>query len=155
MILTGYLTEYGSPKDGLPATVTVVDLDTMTKVVDGDAAINIPALMSGVYYYDFVGRNNEHHYVFRFDGGAGLPAPERYDAPKAIDPDDLFTSNVEGTITVQEALAVLLAFAAGKVTGAGTTTISYQNQAKTVDRLKQYVDKKGNRSDTDIDTSDL
>ncbi|RLC68883.1 MAG: hypothetical protein DRH97_01735, partial [Chloroflexi bacterium] len=62
---------------------------------------------------------------------------------------------VEGSVTVQEAISVLLALAAGKADGGETTTIHFRNQADTKDRITMTVDTVGDRTATVIDTSDL
>ena len=63
-----------------------------------------------------------------------------------IDTDSVLAATVEGTITVQQALRILLAELAGKVTGGGTTTITYRDTGDTVDRVILTVDEKGNRT---------
>jgi hypothetical protein len=64
----------------------------------------------------------------------------------ALDTDSVMSANVEGTITLKQALMVMLAELAGKVTGGGTATITYRNPGDTKDRVILTVDEKGNRS---------
>jgi len=53
---------------------------------------------------------------------------------------------VEGTVTIAQACRALLAFACGKASGGGTSTITYRNIADDADRLVLTVDANGNRS---------
>ena len=151
MILSAYFADAGTPKTGLSPTITVYNLDTSIRVINADAMIEVG---DGFYSYNYAGRNNKIHYSFICDGGAGLSGAQRYGVG-AIDPDPMFTSNVEGTITVQEALAVLLAYTLNKRAGGGTTTLKYRNNADTVNRITQTVNNKGEVSAVTLDTSDL
>src|SRR3990172_7290866 len=76
-------------------------------------------------------------------------------ATGAIDADALAADAVDeilddtigdGTITVREALRVLLAGMAGKLSGAATTTITIRNSADTANVIVATVDADGNRS---------
>jgi hypothetical protein len=151
MILSAYFADGGTPKTGLSPVIDVYDLDATAHVVAAAAMIEVGG---GFYSYTFAAYDPEIHYSFICDGGAALFGAQRYSIG-SIDPDPMFTSNVEGAVTVQEALAVILAFAAGKATGGGTASVKYRNQADTVNRLTQTVDASGNRSATALDTSDL
>lgn len=151
MILSAFFAEAGTPKTGLNPTIKVYNLDTTVLTINGDPMVEVG---DGFYSYDFVGRDNEIHYAFICDGGAGLTGAQRYSIGD-IDPDDMFTSNVEGLITVQEALAVLLAYTLNKRSGGGTVTLKYRNNADTVDRITQTVNENGEVTATTLDTSDL
>lgn len=52
----------------------------------------------------------------------------------------------DGTITIRQAMRVILAGMAGKVSGAATTTITIRNLADTADVIVAIVDADGNRS---------
>lgn len=52
----------------------------------------------------------------------------------------------DGTLTVRQALRVLIAGMAGKLSGAATTTITIRNNADTADVIVATVDASGNRS---------
>ncbi len=62
---------------------------------------------------------------------------------------------IEGTLTLQQAISVLVALAAGKCDGGATATIHFRNQADDTDRITLVVDAEGDRSATTIDVSDL
>ncbi len=52
----------------------------------------------------------------------------------------------DSTITMRQALRVMLAALGGKVSGAGTTTITFRNAADSADVIVATVDTSGNRS---------
>lgn len=60
---------------------------------------------------------------------------------------------VEGTITVQQALRVLLAAMAGKASGGGTTSVIFRDTTDSKDRITATVDSDGNRSAVTLDPS--
>jgi len=63
------------------------------------------------------------------------------------------SSIVEGTITVQQALRILLAAMAGKATGGGTTSVIFRDTTDSKDRITATVDSNGNRSAVTLDPS--
>lgn len=67
--------------------------------------------------------------------------------------DEVLDEDVEGTITLRQAMRVLLAFVAGKASGGGTTAIAYRDQADTKDRLALVVDAQGNRTASTLDVT--
>jgi hypothetical protein len=60
--------------------------------------------------------------------------------------DNISGSIVEGAITLKQALRLLLAVTTGKVTGGGTTTITFRDTADGTNRVVATVDSNGNRS---------
>jgi hypothetical protein len=65
------------------------------------------------------------------------------------------SAEIENALTLRQAIAVLLAFVAGKATGGGTNLIKFRDQTDTYDRITQTVDGDGNRSATEVDVSDI
>jgi len=63
------------------------------------------------------------------------------------------TGAVEGTITLKQALSIILAACAGKSNGGGTTTIHFRNQADDKNRITATVDGDGNRSAITLDVT--
>ncbi len=61
------------------------------------------------------------------------------------------TAGVETGITLRQAQRVQLAAAAGKLSGAATTTVKLRNNADTKDRVTATVDSDGNRSAITLD----
>lgn len=56
----------------------------------------------------------------------------------------------DGTITVRQALKLMVAALGGKVSGAGTSTITIRNYADTTDVVVASVDGSGNRTSTTV-----
>lgn len=104
----------------------------------------------GFYSYQF-NRDLEKHYEVVCD--SKLDNGFRY-AISSIDPSPL-AHLVEGSITAQHALAVLLAYMANKRTGGGKTTLHYRNNADSVDRILQTVNSRGEVSAVTLDFSDI
>lgn len=67
--------------------------------------------------------------------------------------DAILDEAVEGTLTLRQIQRLLLATLAGKVSGGGTTSIKYRDQADNTDRITLTVDANGNRSATTVDVS--
>jgi hypothetical protein len=63
-------------------------------------------------------------------------------------------SMIEGDHTAQDVLRYLMAFVAGKATGAGTTSISFKSLGGGKDRILLTVDEKGNRTNVVLDGDD-
>lgn len=63
---------------------------------------------------------------------------------------DLLATVVDGAYTVEDMLLILGAILAGKVTGGGTTTLTFRNLADTLNRVVLTVDTSGNRSAVSI-----
>lgn len=53
---------------------------------------------------------------------------------------------VEGTITLRQAIKLILAVLTGKTSGGGTSTLTFRNMADSKDRLIVTVDTNGNRT---------
>jgi len=160
--LTAYFTENGAPKTGLSPTVTVWDaLDASVDV----SAQSMTEIAGGWYKYQWSSFDLTKDYVARADGGEGQPSGERY-APidmsgaalsgkiDAID-TDVLNAVVEGTLTIKQVLAVIMAAVANKASGGGGTTIKFRNLADDRDRIDMTVNETGDRSDVTIDVSDL
>lgn len=63
------------------------------------------------------------------------------------------TATVEGTITIQQALRILLAAMAGKASGGGTTAVKFRDTSDSKDRITATVDANGNRTVVTLDPS--
>jgi hypothetical protein len=68
------------------------------------------------------------------------------DALAADAVDEILDEVVEGTVTVRQALRVFLAALGGKLSGAGTTTVTIRDTTDSTDRIVATVDSSGNRS---------
>lgn len=87
--------------------------------------------------------------VYRFTENALEEAPTGGGTPITV--NDIFTGTIEGSINLQEALMLMLAFVAGEATGGGTTTVNFRNQADTKNRISYTVDEDGNRTAVTLD----
>ena len=61
---------------------------------------------------------------------------------------------IEGTYTLKDAIRIILAFAAGKVSGGGTSSIKFRSTGDDVDRIQATVDSSGNRTAVTINPND-
>jgi hypothetical protein len=74
--------------------------------------------------------------------------------PSAFDiAQELLGSSADGTLTVGQAFKIMLAALAGKVSGAGTSTIVFRDVNDTKDRITATVDANGNRTAVTKDVS--
>ena len=74
--------------------------------------------------------------------------------PSAFDiAQEILGSATEGTVTVRQALRLLLAVLAGKVSGAGTGTVVFRDVNDTKNRVTATVDSNGNRTSVTRDVS--
>ena len=67
--------------------------------------------------------------------------------------EDVLAGIVEGTTTLAQATAVILAATAGVSSGGGTSNIKFRDVADSKDRIDATVDSSGNRTATTIDGS--
>jgi len=97
MIFSSIFTSLGVPVTGLSPTIRIRDLSTNTLVVT-DAAMT--EVGDGFYKYDFTTYDATKQYVIRTDGGATLPAGERY----GYGNNDNYLPDIEGsTVLAKEA----------------------------------------------------
>lgn len=75
------------------------------------------------------------------------------DALAADAVDEILDEVVEGSTTLRQAIRLILSFVGAKVTGGGTTTITYRDIGDTKNRIVQTVDSSGNRSASTLDGS--
>ena len=61
---------------------------------------------------------------------------------------------IEGTYTLKDAIRIILAFAAGKVSGGGTASIKFRSTGDDVDRIQATVDAYGNRTAITLNPND-
>ena len=68
---------------------------------------------------------------------------------------DILDAVVESTLTVKQALAVIISTLAHKADGGGSTVIAFRNLADDLDRISMSVNEAGDRSAVVLDVSDL
>lgn len=67
--------------------------------------------------------------------------------------DKTLATTIEGSESWLEVMRYLLAFVAGQTEGGGSTTISFRNQADSLNRIQMTVDANGNRTAVALDGS--
>jgi len=104
----------------------------------------------GQYAVEFEGANNNVQDVaivnqvqLRPNNSTGLSVPQ---FNPAVD-------TVEGSLTYDEAIRIILAANAGKLSGAAGTTVSIRDAADSKDRIVATVDSSGNRTSVTLDGS--
>ncbi len=75
------------------------------------------------------------------------------DALAADAVDEILDEVVEGSTTWRQAIRLLLAALVGKVSGGGTTTVTFRDLADAKNRITATVDSNGNRSAISLDAS--
>ncbi len=75
------------------------------------------------------------------------------DALAADAVDEILDEAVEGSLTLRQAVRILLAALAGKSTGGGSGTISFRDQADSKNRISATVDVNRNRTAVTVDGS--
>jgi 3-hydroxyisobutyrate dehydrogenase-like beta-hydroxyacid dehydrogenase len=74
--------------------------------------------------------------------------------PSAFDiAQEIVATSADGGVTIGQALKLLLAVMVGKVSGAGTSTITFRDVNDTKDRVVADVDTNGNRTNVTKDVS--
>ncbi len=53
---------------------------------------------------------------------------------------------IEGTVTLKQAIQLVIGFVSGKTSGGGTTSVTFRDTTDTTDRIVMTVDSNGNRS---------
>ncbi len=82
-----------------------------------------------------------------FTGILSLSASIEIAQTTGISVSDILSAEIETGYNMQEILRLVAAALAGKVSGAGTTTITIRDVNDTVDRIVATVDSNGNRTD--------
>lgn len=100
--------------------------------------------------YQNVTGTHEIHIIQTVPVRAELTSSNSYDLAVAL----LDEQAIETGLTMREALRLLTAASAGKLSGAETTTITIRNTADTKDRITATVDTPGNRSAVVYDLTD-
>ena len=127
-------------------TAAIALLNTIATDTTTDIPALIAAIPTAVENRQEMDSNSTRLSTIATDTTTNIPA-----LIAALDTNSVLSEAVEGTITVQQALKILLAELAGIVTGGGTTTITYRNPGDDKDRVILTVDEKGNRTEVITD----
>ena len=128
----------------IPATITTIDneIETIDGIVDNilvDTGTTIPGTITTI---DGIVDD------ILEDTGTTLPT-----AIAAIDTDSVMDAEVEGGYTVTEILRIMVGALAGKLSGGGTTTLTFRDLSDTLNRIVATVDNDGNRTAITLDES--
>lgn len=128
----------GNDADDYDVTMSEVGASSGHYVGHFDAGANIAA---GIYPYTF--------YIRQGASPADSDRPiakgiEYWDGTSEV--TNIMTAIVEGAITVEEALRLMLATLTGKSSGGGSATIVFRDTEDTKDRISATVDANGNRT---------
>jgi hypothetical protein len=118
----------------------------------------ITPLDTGVYRIKWTGlgpsplspSDNDDGVTVEVNGDIGGVAWTSYFIPVKIVRRTLADGDIDG-YTLEEAMKICLAALAGKVSGAGTTSITIRSADDTADRIVATVDSNGNRSAVTLD----
>lgn len=80
--------------------------------------------------------------------GSGVTAQDKLDIAEAV-----ALAGYEGTLSLREAIRVILAVLAGKVSGAAGPEITFRDIGDTTDRVVATVDGEGNRTQVTLDAT--
>ena len=122
------------------------------------ATPNITPLDTGVYKITWTGLGLPHgpltpsdnDVTVEINGDIGGVAWTSYYIPLKILRRTLADGDIDG-YTLEQAMKICLAALAGKVSGAGTTSITIRSADDTADRIVATVDSNGNRSAVTLD----
>jgi len=121
------------------------------------ATPTITSLDTGVYRIKWTGlspalspSDNDNGVTVELNGDIGGVAWTSYFIPVKIVRRTLADGDIDG-YTLEEAMKICLAALAGKVSGAGTTTVTIRSADDTADRIVATVDTDGNRSSVTLD----
>lgn len=155
----------GSPTTAQDLSATNIDVDQVVASVSG-AVGSVTGLTAATVHSDLddiQARLPAALVSGRIDASVGAVAAGAITAAAiatgAIDADALAADAIDeildeqigdGTVTMREALRVLIAGMAGKLSGAATTTVTIRNVADTADVVVATVDANGNRTATTV-----
>jgi hypothetical protein len=121
------------------------------------ATPTITSLDTGVYRIKWTGlspalspSDNDNGVTVELNGDIGGVAWTSYFIPVKIVRRTLADGDIDG-YTLEQAMKICLAALAGKVSGAGTTSITIRSADDTADRIVATVDSNGNRSSVTLD----
>lgn len=146
----GYTATYALALGGGQAGLTMYAqfLTTAGSGTGGTVSAGFSSIGQGFYTWNATGIPDDFRGGVRFMSSANTSVNL---AVASINPEvGEYQGTVEGTVNTKILNRVMLALAAGKATGGGTTAIYFRNQADNADRISLVVDASGNRTTTVI-----
>lgn len=149
--LTGLtsFTVYRSRNGGAPALYTT---PTVTEL----SAANMPGVYALLVDEDttIASASDSEEYCTHITQASMAPVSRTIELYRSADSSVLdVAAGVETGVTVRQALRIILASAAGKLSGAATTSIKIRDTGDAKDRITATVDASGNRTAVTLDAS--
>lgn len=143
-------------EDGNHVAATI-DTSTTRLSTHPSATPTVTQRDTGVYLIKWTGlspalspSDNDNGVSVEVNGSISGTAWTSYHIPVKIVRRTLADGDIDG-YTLEEAMKICLAALAGKVSGAGTTTVTIRSADDTADRIVATVDTDGNRSAITLD----
>ena len=146
MLQPVYFQESGTPKTGLSPTINIYRLSDSVNVINAAALTEVA---EGFYVYDFSVYDPTEKYTYICDS-VTLTGTERYAIGEI---GSTFPDAIEGSLTMVEALRIILARLVGVASGGGSSQITFTGIDGATSRVVMNVDSKGNRSSVSLDGS--
>ena len=134
-----------------------IDTSTTRLSTHPSAIPTVTSVDTGVYKIKWTGlspalavSDNDNRVTVEVNGTIGGVAWSSYHVPVKIVRRTLADGDIDG-YTLEEAMKICLAALAGKVSGAGTTSITIRSADDSTDRIVATVDSNGNRSSVTLD----
>lgn len=134
-----------------------IDTSTTRLSTHASATPTVTSLDTGVYRIKWTGlspalavSDNDNRVTVEVNGSISGTAWSSYHVPVKIVRRTLADGDIDG-YTLEEALKLSLAALAGKVSGAGTGTVTIRSADDTVNRIVASVDDDGNRTSITLD----
>ncbi len=154
--IVAFFTSAGVPAVGLSPTVRIRELSGNTLVVADEAMVEVG---DGFYSYDFAAYDTAVNYAIRCDGTSALSDAERYSWAGNEDYDEdtadtVWDEVLEGTLTSEQILCLLLSVLMGKSTATQKPgRVAYRDLADEKDRVVVLHSNDGDRTDVTLDGS--
>lgn len=134
-----------------------IDTSTTRLSTHPSAIPTVTSVDTGVYRIKWTGlspalavSDNDNRVTVEVNGTITGAAWSSYHVPVKIVRRTLADGDIDG-YTLEEAMKICLAALAGKVSGAGTTSITIRSADDSTDRIVATVDSNGNRSSVTLD----
>lgn len=138
-------------------TSATIDTSTTRLSTHPSAAPTVTSLDTGVYRIKWTGlspalavSDNDNRVTVEVNGTIGGVAWTSYHIPVKIVRRTLADGDIDG-YTLEETLKLCLSALAGKVSGAGTGTVTFRSADDTANRIVASVDDDGNRTSITLD----
>lgn len=148
MYVLSLFTNNGTPATGLSPTIRVRKVSDNSLIVT-DAAMT--EVGDGWYKYDFSSYDPSLDYAIRCDGGASLPAGERYTFAGSDNTEAGWAVVLDGTYTAKGMMRVMGSVLAGEVSGAEVNNPVFSNITGDFEVVDATTDADGNRLTVSID----